>query len=174
MSEFFMTKHANWFMWFMGTGRLINEGPTAARVRVSGEIVMDTSPSLTHAPERSFASTYPIRGAQRVGDRARDEYLVAPGTAIEFDWAIGAPVREWAEKSNAPDAAGGEISTAVWSYGDAGTFDNIRSEFRARPLRQDADNPNQWHLIEDTIGRIGVVTYPAKRTWLFENQSDDA
>ncbi len=172
MTDFFMTKHANWFMWFTGTGHVVNEGPTAARVRVSGEVTVNMSAPGPNMPENRSPFPYGVRPAIRVGDRARNEYLVAPGTAIEFDWAIGAPIKEWVEKNDADHAAGGEIQTAVWSYGDAGTFDEIRSELRVRPFRQDADNPNLWHLVDETLGKIGIVTYPAKRTWLFERQAD--
>lgn len=76
---------------------------------------------------------------------------------------------EWAETWNSPQAAAGEVGTYVWSYGDAGTLDVIRSDFRARPLRPGIGGQNHWMLAERAEGTIGVMSYPAERKWLFEN-----
>jgi hypothetical protein len=57
----------------------------------------------------------------------------------------------------------------VWSYGDAGTLDVIKTEFRARPLLPGKGGENHWILPADIgAGGIGIATYPAERRWLFE------
>lgn len=169
MTDFYMDEHGDWFMWFTGFGYVINEGVTTARVRLNGEVVF-----VQHdlgASTRTFAS-YPLSEAEKVNNPERDEYLVPPKTAAMFRWATGCPVREWAEKHDAPHAAGGWFSVDVWSYGEAGVLDNFKTEFAARPLVPGRGGSNHWMLVDDTKNRLGIVTYPMKRRWLFEDPSD--
>jgi len=134
-----------------------------------GEVEFDTL-LTAWSPGGEFAS-YPVKEARPVGDKGRREYLVAPGTAVSFSWGIGCTIKEWTEKYDAPDAAGGELVTHVWSYGDAGTVDTITFEFRARPLRPRSEGIEHWKLVDSKDdAQFGITTRPAKRKWLFEER----
>ncbi|MEV6241023.1 hypothetical protein [Lentzea sp. NPDC051838] len=165
MTEFYLTEHGHWFMWFAGFGHVINEGVTTARVRLNGE--MEFVKHDLKVSARAFAS-YPLSEAERINNPERNEYLVPPKTTAMFRWAVGCPVREWAEKHDAPHAAGGSFSVDVWSYGDAGVLDSFTTEFSARPLIPGRGGENHWTLADNPAEKLGVVTYPMKRQWLFE------
>jgi hypothetical protein len=172
ITDFYLSEHGDWLMWFRGAAYVINEGQTSARVRISGEVAWMESkvlPNSGRSRSEEFAGL-PVLYATPVGNKERGEYLVPPNTVCKFFWGIGCTVREWAKKHDAPLAAGGSFLTDVFSFVDNGTLDRIGTEFMARPLKPGKGGDEHWVLVDNQTENVGITTYPAKREYIAERQ----
>lgn len=127
--EFIFPESANWFLWFITRGILINEGRSTARVRLNGEgQFIEGETSLV--PEKNVPYP-PVAGTSIGAEYLFREHLLRPGEVALFEWGGGSTMKDWAERREQPKPV--EVSTTVQVFDSTtqGIQDVIKLELRA-------------------------------------------
>jgi len=163
--EYAFPEAEHWFLWFKERAALVNEGPTTARVRLSGEADFVAS-STTLLPD---LGELPVPA--QVGPDGRREYLLSPGSAAVFDWGSGHSLGEWADAHKNPNPPNRNAATfltvTVTTPAGGGVVDHLYMEAGARPIEPVPGRDGQWRLKEGFD--FGVTVYPTQRTYLAES-----